>query len=131
MPISWIRRQRRTCVCLAKNCDASPFFIILEDLQKQGTTRVHSLRTEGGQTYHCNDDMVSAKPHHSELAWDNSYLVFLQVMPQADAQHAEDVSVADGIRISDAHPPEDDMEVDSDCGDAWKFLFCGKLQGAC
>jgi hypothetical protein len=82
-----------------------------------------TLTTEGGQTYHCNDDMVSAKPHHSELAWDNSYLVFLQVMPQADAQHAEDVSVADGIRISDAHPPEDDMEVDNDCGDAWKLFY--------
>jgi hypothetical protein len=76
-----------------------------------------TLTTEGGQTYHCNDETISSKLDLSELSWQNSYLVFLQVKPHGDAQHTEDHR-DDVSLICDAHPAEDDMECASDRGDA-------------
>ena len=65
-----------------------------------------TLSTQGGQTYHCNDETIEPKPGLGVRPWENSYLVFLHSKTHGAAHPAEDDVSARG----DAHPVEDDSK---------------------
>ena len=44
-----------------------------------------TVATQDGHTYHCNDHVIELKPNLN--AWENGYLIFLQVNRDCDARH--------------------------------------------